>query len=299
MNVKVDDKDGETSSEAGVEEQAFNAAVNALNPGEGKNPLEGEMIPEKEEEKKEGEVEGEGEKGGEKEETTPPAADPAEETPEAFLGDLTADEVLEYIQKIDGLEESLYEKVSQKVFGKMGDLGRQLKALQEREFTFNPDKLTKLNEIDEGIAAALKEDLAGAFSGQSFDSESVMEDLRKSVFEKMNPYVEERLMKALAPNAEQVVKTKEFGEWYFDHAKQDVRDTFEAWDSQSRMDGIAMAQAFKQFDEWKDSQKKAKEEKRANLNKAVEEKPSKTPPKARQSMTEEEAFAARMKEVGS
>lgn len=273
---------GVESSEA-LEEKAFNANVDSLVPEATTNPLEdvaeetNDNAPEKEE--------------------AEAAAEAVAEAIKPFIGEMSEEDVLSALESIPNLEGAVFEKVSQKVFGKFGEIGQQLKALNEREFTFDPEKLTKLKEVDEGIAEALAEDLKGAFSGQQFDSEAVVSDLKTSIMADLNPYMEQRLLTALAPDAGEIVQTDDFNTWFFKEATQEVRDTFESWDKRERMDGVAMAGAFAQFGEWKGKAAKAAAVKQTTLKRSVEEKkgPSQVAP-AQREMTEAEAFNARLKE---
>ena len=274
----------EENSEA-LEEEAFNASINSLVPESEPTPLEDKVeeavTPTVEEEKTDAEAEA------------------VAEAIKPFIGDMSEDQVLDLLGKVSGMESDVFEKVSQKVFGKFGEIGQQLKALNEREFRFDPDKLSKLREVDEGIADALASDLKEAFSGQQFDGEAVLNDFKTSLMGDLNPYIEERLLTALEPNANEIVKTDEFSEWFFKEAKQDVRDSFDAWDKRERMDGVAMASAFKAFGNWKDAKSAKASVKQDNLKRAVES--SKTPsaaPLGKQAMTEDEAFNTRLKETG-
>lgn len=261
-----------------AEEAAFNAAVDSLIP-ESTDPL-GSAFDEKTDEELDKE------------------ADDVVAAAEHFLGDMTAEQVLEKLGQIDGMEEALYEKVSQKVFGKFGEIGQSLKALQEREFTFDPDKLEKLKELDEGIAGALAEDLKNALKGQSFDSDAIVADMKKSIMGDLNPYMEQRLLTALVPDIDQIVKSDEFSKWFFDEAKQEVRDLFQAWDERTQMDGVGMAKAFGEFNSWKEGLKTKAKSKEESLNKSVEDtKADSKTPAARRTMSEDEAFSARLKET--
>ena len=273
----------EENSEA-LEEEAFNASVNSLVPDSEPSPLE-----DKEQETVNPVVE---EKAADAE------AEAVAEAIKPFIGDMSEEQVLELLGKVSGMESNVFEKVSQKVFGKFGEIGQQLKALNEREFRFDPEKLSKLKEVDEGIAEALASDLKEAFSGQQFDGEAVLNDFKTSLMSDLNPYIEERLLTALAPDADEIVKTDEFSEWFFKEAKQDVRDNFDAWDKRERMDGVAMAGAFKAFGDWKDAKNVKATAKQDNLKRAVES--SKTPsaaPTGAQPMSEEEAFNTRLNEA--
>lgn len=269
--------------EEALEEKAFNASVDSLVPEATTNPLE-DVVEETNDPAPE-------------EKETEAAAEKVVEAIKPFIGEMSEEDVLSALGSIDGMESAVFEKVSQKVFGKFGEIGQQLKALNEREFTFDPEKLTKLKEVDEGIAEALAADLKDAFSGQQFDSEAVVNDLKTSIMADLNPYMEQRLLTALAPDAGEIVQTDDFNTWFFKEATQEVRDTFESWDKRERMDGVAMAGAFAKFDEWKGKAAKAAAVKQTTLERSVEEKkgPSQVTP-ARQEMTEAEAFKARLKE---
>lgn len=283
MNVKV--QDAEVDTEVDAEEKGFNAAIDSLVPEAAPNPLTDVSVDESD-------VGTENVVAGEETSTE----DEAEKIP-VFLGDMTADQVLAQLGKIDGMEEAIYDKVSQKVFGKFGEIGNRLKALQEREFKFDPDKLAKLREVDPGIAEALSEDLTGAFSGQSFDQEAVADSLRQSIVGDINPYVEQRLLTALVEDAGTIVKSEEFSSWFFDHASQGVRDTFAAWDDHSQMDGVKMANAFGQFATWKSDKADAKNVKEDKLSRSVESSKSGAKPPAARQMSEEEAFNSRINET--
>lgn len=269
-----------------LETAAFDATVESLVPDPEPNPFSVE-------EGQEGDVE----KDKEKDENLDKTAEDIAAAAGHFLGDMTEDQVLEKIQSIDGMEAALFEKVSQKVFGKFGEIGQSLKALQEREFRFDPEKLVKLKELDEGIATALAEDLKEALSGQSIDSDAIIKQLRTEVMSDLNPYVEQRLLAALVPNADELAKSDDFSKWFFKEAKQETRDIFQNWDDQKQMDGIKMAGAFKEFNAYVDAKQSNADTKKDALKKSVEGKKgdSKTP-RARQHMTEDEAFAARTSE---
>lgn len=297
MTDKVIDKtkEGEKIDE---ETAAFNAATEALVPEPKHDPLnlKGE---EEGKDKDEGKAKDE-EKDKDEEKTAEELDKEAEDIAAAakhFLGDMTQDQVLEKIQSIDGMEAALFEKISQKVFGKFGEIGQSLKALQEREFSFDPEKLVELTKLDEGIAKALAEDLKNAFSGHSFDSEAVIKNLHKEVLADLNPYVEQRLLTALVPDVDKITKTDEFSAWFFKEATAEVRETFQNWDDRNQMDGVKMADAFKQYDAFVEGQKSEKDTKADALKKSVESKKGDTKShRQRQHMTEDEAFDARTKE---
>jgi hypothetical protein len=280
MNVKAE----EVIDEEG-EERGFNAAVDGLVPEPAPNPLEPEE-PKAEEEKPE----------------EPSGENPKESSAEKFvLGGMTEDEIVEKLKRLDELErleEQLYEKVSTKVMGKFGEVQQKIQALQEKEFRFDPEKLQKIREVDEGLAEALAADLSEALSGQQLDKDAVLAELKSAVAADVNPYVEQRLLSALVPDAPQIAQSDEFAEWFFNVAPQSVRDVFEAWDKQTHMDGVMMARAFQQFDSWKAERAKEEEEKQKALETATE--PDRTPTKpstGRTPMTEEEAFLKRLEEV--
>lgn len=283
-----------------LEEKGFNASVDSLVPEASPNPLEdkietgGDL---KAEEAKAGAVE----EGGKSEAEVDAEAEKVADAIKPFIGEMSEEQVLEMLGKVDGMESAVFDKVSAKVFGKFGEIGQQLKELQEREFTFDPEKLTKLKEVDEGIAEALADDLKEAFKGQQFDSGAVLDTFKETLMGDLNPYIEQRLLAALVPTVDEVVKTDEFSDWFFNEADQGVRDTFKAWDDRERMDGVQMAQAFKAFEAFKTGKASAAEKKAAVkkdvLARSVEEvKGSGATTATRRAMTEEEAFNARLSE---
>jgi len=273
-----------------LEEKGFNAATDALIPDADASPLEDPTEPQA----SVGATEG----GAEKTDAeTEQAAEEVAAAIKPFIGELSEDQVLEMLGNIEGMESTVYEKVAQKVFGKFGEIGQQLKALNEREFTFDPEKLTKLREVDSGIADALADDLKEAFKGQQFDGDAVLNDFKQSLMGDLNPYIEERLLTALAPDAGSIVKTDEFNEWFFKEAKQDVRDAFESWDKRERMDGVAMAAAFTEFNTWKGAKAEKAVSKKTALKRSLDDgKTTNAVPAARRPMTEEEAFNTRLNE---
>jgi len=278
-----------------LEEKGFNAAVDSLVPESTPNPLgesgetdDSNLPPEPQN------------AGGDESEISDKAADAkAEEIvqeAEKFLGDMTAEEVLEVIGRIDGLEDKVYEKVSTRVFGKFGEIGQQLKALQERKLKIDPEKLTKLKEIDDGIYQALAQDLPNAIEAQDFDTDAVKDDLRKAVLAEVAPQIEIRLLSGLVPNAAKIAKTKDFETWYWDVAPPEVRETFKNWDEGTQMDGVAMAQAFKDYETYQATKAEKVAAKQEAVSKSVETTRSSSAPSARRHMTEDEAFAARTRE---
>lgn len=268
------------------ETKAFNAQVDTLVPEGEPHPLETPVEEKTAEELAAAEGEGEGEITSKEEEET---------LPEKFLGDMTREEVIAKLALVDDLE-----KTSQKLFGKFGEVGQSLKALQEREFHFDPSKLEKLKIVDEGIAAALESDLAAAFSGQQFDPTGVVDDLRTTLVGEINPYVEQRLLQSIVPDAETISQSDEFSDWFFNHAGQEIRDTFEAWDSKSKLDGIAVAQAYVEFEDFQQAAANTAKAEKERLARSVEDTGNTGKAgSAKQSMTEEEAFNTRLKEVKS
>ena len=225
-------------------------------------------------------------------------ATPTVEEVKAFIGEMSEEDVLGLLGQVDGLEGRVYESVSAKVYGKFGDVGRQLKALQEREFKFDPAKLNKLKEVDEGIAEALASDLSEAFSGQSFDSEALAKDMRREIMNDFTPYIEQRLLEMNVPDMTEIVQSDAFEKWYYQEAKQEVRDTFENWDNKSNMDGLKMAQAFSQFKNFEKAKETKVVAKKETLARSVEpQKASRKAPASPPPMSEEEAFNARVKET--
>ena len=156
--MKPNKKEVETENET-LENKGFNAAVSELVPTEPNHPLETVKD-------EGGEDTGEVTQGTEEEEKDTPSE-------QMFIGEFSEADVLSRLTKMDGLEAAIMEAVTQKVMGKFGDVGQQLKALQERGgVSFDPNKLVALKELDEGMAIAIGKDLAEAISTQSFDSDA-------------------------------------------------------------------------------------------------------------------------------
>lgn len=271
-----------------LEQKGFDARTDELVPDAPENPLgeEEPVLPPELEEKGEAAAVAE-------------AETPAEEAKavEAFIGDLTAEQVLEKLGRIDSISEDVFEKVTAKVFGKFGEIGQQLKALQDREIRFDPEKLSKLKEVDEGVAEALKEDLAEAFQGYSFNREELSDALYEKLRGETHAEMQISLLAINRPDAAELSKSEEFGKWYYGVADQNVRDTFDKWDSGQELNAAAMLNAYQQFDSWKAEQQKATTTKQEALQKSVESPTRSTTPPARRPMTEDEAFAARAKEL--
>lgn len=272
-----------------LEQKGFDARTDELVPESPDNPLEHDeepVIPP--------ELEEQGEAAAVAEAETP-----AEEARavEAFIGDLTAEQVLEKLGRIDSISDDVFEKVSAKVFGKFGEIGQQLKALQDREIRFDPEKLSKLKEVDEGVAEALKEDLAEAFQGYSFNREELSEALYEKLRGESHAEMQISLLAINRPDAAELSKSEDFGKWYYGVADQAVRDTFDKWDSGEELNAAAMVNAYQQFDSWKADQAKATSAKQDAIEKSVESTTRSTAPPARRPMTEDEAFAARAKEL--
>ena len=278
------------------ERAAFEAAVNGLVP----ETKEMAIVPETGDEQDELPPEGEPRNhlGDESNEETAAEGEAKGSAAEKFqLGGMLEEEIVEKLRRLDQLEDVLYRQVTSKVMGKFGEVNQQLQALQEREIRFDPEKLRRLREVDEDLAKALAEDLSEALKGQQFDRDAVLNDLRGAVVQDVNPYVEQRLLAALVPDAVEIAKSEDFAKWFFEVAPQAVRDTFEAWDAGTMMDGVAMAQAFRKFEEWKRGQEAAKAEKEKVAESAVEESKSGQKTQARAPMTEEEAFLKRLEEM--
>ena len=257
-----------------LEEKGFQAAVDSLVPETEKHPLEDEVP---------GETETEGEAAGEEEEILP----------EKFLGDFTKEEVLAKLQLLDELQSN-----TQKIFGKFGEVNQTLKDLQGKEFKFDPSKLVKLKELDEGLANALQEDLAGAFSGQQFDPNGAVDALKQAVLADVNPYVEQRLLRSIVPDAETITQTEEFSNWFWNQADDSIRNAFKAWDEKTEMDGLAIARAFMEFEQFQETATAAANAKADSLRKSAEDRRAGGgAPQGRKTMTEEEAFNTRLKEV--
>lgn len=268
MTVDTDDLDVKDAEPTVEEEKAFNAATDSLFPEPPENPLERKVETEEAAAKK------------------------------YFLGEMTEEDVLARLQKLDELEK-MEERISSRLFGKIGEVNRDLQSLKEKEFRFDPEKLVKVKELDESIANALSEDLSAALAGQQFDREGITQSLKESLLGDVNPYVEERLLFGLVPDIDEIKDSDEFKKWFFEKAPDTVRDTFKAWDDGTKYDGVAMARAFAQFKDYRAAQEAQKATKRDVLESGVEERKGKSSTSTRRPMSEEEAFNARLKENNS
>lgn len=222
----------------------------------------------------------------------------------AFIGDLTDEQVLEKLKRIDemdGLADSVFEKVSSRVFGKFGEIGQQIQSLQDREFRFDPEKLTNVKELDDGLAEALTKDLKEAFSGQSFDRDELIEQVGAKNLAEMDRRMNVNLLAAMVPNAPQISQKEEFADWFFKVAGHETREVFENWDNGTELNAPRMIAAYAQFNAWEAEQKAAEQSQKATKDDAVARSVETTKrsaaPAARRHMTEEEAFAARSKEI--
>ena len=214
-----------------------------------------------------------------------------------FLGEMTAEQVLEKLQSLEGMSDRVSEQVASRVFGKFGEVNQRLTELQGRELEFDQDALAKVKEVDESLYDALMEGLPKAFKGRQVDMEALKKAARDEVLGDLVPLVEQRLLDSLVENPQEIVKTKEFADWFFKVAPQSVRDTFDNWDKKQNLDGLAMARAFKSFDAFQEAERKTKEAKSSALKMSTEDKKATPTTVARRTLTEEDAFAARAKEL--
>jgi len=191
-----------------------------------------------------------------------------------FLGDLSEEEVIAKLGQIDTVGSDIYERVSQRVFGKFGEIG-----------------------LDEAMHEALTADLAAAFSSQQLDTEAVMTSLREAVVAEMIPRNERSILDAFVPNAQQISQTQEFADWFFNKAPQKTREVFANWDNGTSMSGAGMVQGFHQYADFVTAETTSAAAKTKSLKRSVEDPKGGKAPVARAAMSEEEAFLARMKET--
>lgn len=247
------------------EETAFNAATDSLVPEFLENPME------------------------EREE-------PSSEKKEAvryFLGEMTEEQALEALTSVD----SKIEAAASKIFGKFGEVNQRIQELQGREFTFDPEKLAKTKELDEGIAAALAEDLKGAFAGSQLNIEELTESVQSKADAIALARMEERFLSLHVPNAQEISQKPEFARWFHSTATDEVRDTFKAWDEGSKLDSIGMIKAFQDFEAFEQAEAAKRVTATAALKGSTEERQSSSGSVARRILSEEEAFASRSKEL--
>ena len=113
----------------------------------------------------------------------------------------------------------------------------------------------------------------------------------------MRPEIEERVLSTVVPDAEEIVATKDFNTWFHTVAPREARDTFAAWGDRSGMNGVKMARVFNDYQSYSNERANRKAAKADKLSRSVVEKKKTTSsPKARQTMSETDAFLARTKE---
>lgn len=235
--------------------------------------------------------------------TPEPAPAPEEPERKLFLGDWTDQDVINRLNRLDTLEEQL----TSKLMGKLGPLGRELKALKEAQATeweFDPSVLEPLKNLDEGIYDILTEGLKKGLK-QTGNVRPFVEDLMKEqsigMAAAFHDAVEERLIQALLPNYLDLSEEKEFGPWLKESQPSEIFQAFVDWDDEAavgKKDATSLLKAYREYVEFKGQKEKEQSRKADTLKRSAVEAKGAPPPPARASvLSEEEAFQARLREI--
>lgn len=241
------------------------------------------------------------------------------DSPEYFIGEMTADEVLEVLGKAKGLDlDAIETRLQQKLMGRFGEFGRELKQIREaatREWQFDPKVLEPLKELDEGVYEALAKGLQQGLKIQSLDAASVIRPIVGETLEGqistlsalVHDRTEERLVESFVPNYLDLSEEKDFVPWLKANATPDALQAFIDWDddkTQGKRNATQLISTYRQYESHKAAEAEkaeaAKQKAEANkdtLRRTAEKGGGAQPPVRERQMSEEEAFERRLKEL--
>jgi hypothetical protein len=163
----------------------------------------------------------------EEQETDPAeqAADSAEQEP-PFLGKWKKDEVAALLDRLEQFDpKALQTQLERSLSGHLGQVGARVKQLEAnlaKEFSFDPEALAGVKELDEGLYEKLLEGLQKGLKVQSVDPAALFSPMleeRLTEWDQIqaartNDAVEERLLLRFVPDAYATVKSPEWATFY-------------------------------------------------------------------------------------
>jgi hypothetical protein len=221
---------------------------------------------------------------------------------EIVMAGLTEDQIKEALAKAnqyDSLKSELGAE-TQKIYGKFGDLTRELKRLSEAKTSQSnePVKLAKLREKYEDLAELLEADLKGhtASAPQEFDPAPLEEKIQKARADALaevraeiaaaSKGTEIKILTMKHPAWREKTKTPEYELWK-GTLPQEERDAMV-----KSNDGLYVASQLDKFDKW---QKKSTKTKTERLSRAVT--PGGEPAPAKRQKTDDALFKEGMRNV--
>lgn len=236
---------------------------------------------------------------------------PSSEAPETFLGEWTADQVIEKLSSLDVAEERLLNRL----MGHLGPVGRKIKALEEalasssKDVTFDVEAFAPLKSLDEGIYDAIVKGMEKGFKVQDTSDrirpfiEEKVKGAQEAFELSLRDAVETRLLETIMPNYLEISGSPGFTDWILKNQPAEIVQAFRDWDSAEgvgKKNAGALLSGYRAFSSWRsesDAQKKSRED--ALKRSAVSGKSQGAVPRQKptSAMTEDEAFEARMKEI--
>lgn len=234
------------------------------------------------------------EQGSEEQQQDEAGADASADEPVLIAG-LTESElkvVLAKANELDALKEK-FGGETQKIYGKFGELQREIKKLSEgKPSGFTRESLKRLGEEYPEIADTLAEDLAGlTFGGSSsFDPTELTQQMKASLdgeVAALTRNFEVKLLTLKHPDWREKRATPEYQLWYGTLPPEKQAEIY------TSTDGLFAAKALDEFDSWRN---KGTRQKTNRLERAIT--PTGAPPEpSRNKLSDEAAFEAGRKEA--
>ncbi len=232
------------------------------------------------------------------------ASDSGSSVPEFFVGELTAEDVLERLNSSKEIPNHL-RSLETRAFGKLGALEESLRGMQKSVPTsvkFDESRLAEIAKYDPNLAAAVAKDLGEAIQVNPLDETSLaphLDKMRSEVLEQVKNY----FVGALNLDLDEFVpedwknpgdgRQRDYVDWF-------AQQTYETQRALSERDPVGTARAMRSFRDWEtkktEERKKVAEAKAKKLEGGLQPTGTKQQAKSEQLQTEEAAFLSVFKE---
>ena len=171
--------------------------------------------------------------GAEAEASSPPPEEP-------FIGKWKKEEVVSLLERLEQFDPSgLRANLERALSGHLGQMGQRVKALEagaSKEWSFDPEALAGVKELDEGLYEKMVEGLQKGLRIQSKDPVELFRPMLDEALTERDAYlqaqmsdaVEERLLLRFVPDAYNTVQTKEW-EAFYGKLNEQEREALQNW----------------------------------------------------------------------
>lgn len=227
-----------------------------------------------------------------------PQNNEGESPPEYFVGELTSEDVVNRLNKVDELPKHLRD-LEKSAFDRMGSLEQTIGNLQKMlpsRVGFDASKLSRIAKYDPELAKAIAEDLQDALSVFSMDENLLAPFLRKSSEEIQQKFNSDLVsahhgdIDEFAPvdwNTPKTQREKDYVQWY---------NTVSTWEQQKQLEnrGVGAVRALNAFKEWErknnEDRSKRVKDKGQRLQGGMQPQMERGTGRTRKLVTEEDGF---------